>query len=100
MLSVDDITKKLIPIFEQNGVTKAILFGSYADGTATEESDVDIVVETEPHIRGLKFFGILGYVADALGMEVDLIPQRSIVPNSRVDMEVSQKGVVIYERER
>jgi predicted nucleotidyltransferase len=46
--TITEITDRLTPVFEQNGVTKAILFGSYAKGTATEESDVDIVVALNP----------------------------------------------------
>jgi predicted nucleotidyltransferase len=96
--SIEDITVKLTPIFEQNGVTKAILFGSYATGEATEDSDVDIVVETDPSVRGLKFYGILGDMIEILNKEVDMLPRQDIVPNGRVDLEVVNKGIVIYER--
>jgi predicted nucleotidyltransferase len=98
MLTIEEITQKLTPVFEQNGVTKEILFGSYATGTATEDSDIDIVVETEPHIRGLKFFGILGSVIDELDKEVDLIPRQDIIPNGRIDIEILKTGRVIYEK--
>ena len=99
MLSVEEISKRLSPIFEKGGVTKAILFGSYASGDATENSDVDIVIQTLPHIRGLKFYGIIGLVTDGLGKKVDLIPQRSIISGGKVDEEISRKGKVIYERQ-
>jgi len=98
MLTVNEITTKLTPIFEQNGVTRAILFGSYAKGVATEDSDVDIVIETEQYVRGLKVYFILGRIIDALGVSVDLIPRKSIKPNSRVETEVNNTGRVIYER--
>ena len=98
MLTIEEITQKLKPVFEANGVTKAILFGSYADGTATEDSDLDIVVETEPHVRGWDFFGIIEDVRQCLEKEIDMIASRDIVSGSKVDMEVTQKGMVIYER--
>jgi predicted nucleotidyltransferase len=96
--TINEITDRLTPVFEQNGVTKAILFGSYAKGTATEESDVDLVIETEPYVRGLKFYGILGNIMDALEKQVDLVSSTSIIPNGEVDLEVAQSGKVIYER--
>ena len=39
------------PIFEQYGVKRAILFGSYAKGKATAKSDIDILVDSG--LRGL-----------------------------------------------
>jgi predicted nucleotidyltransferase len=96
--TINEITDRLTPVFEQNGVTKAILFGSYAKGTATEESDVDIVIESPPFESGLDFYYILGRVVDALEKRVDLIPKQSIIPNQKVDIEVAQTGKVIYER--
>lgn len=37
MLTIDEITVKVTPIFKQYGVKKAILFGSYAKGCADEK---------------------------------------------------------------
>jgi predicted nucleotidyltransferase len=98
VLTIGEITQKLAPVFEQNGVVKAILFGSYAKGTATDDSDVDIVIETPPFESGMDFYFILGRLVDVLGKRVDLIPRQSIIPNDRVDIEVIQTGRVIYER--
>jgi predicted nucleotidyltransferase len=98
VLTVDDIAKRLTPIFQNNGVTRAVLFGSYAKGEATEDSDIDMVVELDPEVRALKYFGILEDLVEVLGKKVDMIPYRSIIPNERVDLEISRTGKVIYER--
>ncbi len=46
-----DILKKLkefkTELYERYGVVRVGLFGSYANGTATSESDIDLVIETE-----------------------------------------------------
>lgn len=44
MLTVVEIKMKLTPIFDAYGVQSAILFGSIAKGTATERSDLDLMV--------------------------------------------------------
>ena len=36
----------LRPIFDEYHVRRAVLFGSYAKGCATEKSDVDILVDS------------------------------------------------------
>ena len=41
-----EIKRRLEPVFTVSGVKTAILFGSYAQGQATEDSDVDILVDS------------------------------------------------------
>jgi len=87
----------LTPIFRKNKVRKATLFGSYSKGKATEHSDVDIMVDSG--LRGLAFFGLVDDVCESLDCEVDLIDIRDIIPDSKVDHEIKNHGVVIYEQE-
>jgi len=98
MVTIEEMQRVLTPIFESRGVTKAILFGSYAKGEATESSDVDLLVETEDYVVGLAFFGIIADVEEVLEREVDLISGRYIVPNSRIDREIRETGRIIYEK--
>ena len=39
-ISVETIREKIVPIFENYPINKAILFGSYAKGNATISSDI------------------------------------------------------------
>ena len=96
----EEIEKMLKPVFDCNGVTKAILFGSYAKGEQTEDSDIDLVVATEDYIRGFAFCAIASDVIDCLNKDVDLICMDSIIPNGHTDVEIKKTGRVIYETER
>ena len=87
----------LTPIFQKNKIKKATLFGSYSKGKATGQSDVDILVDSG--LRGLAFFGLVDDVCESLDCDVDLIDVRDVIPDSRVDHEIRNSGVVIYERE-
>ena len=40
--TVSELQNILSPIFQQNGVKQAILFGSNAKGVATAKSDIDL----------------------------------------------------------
>ncbi len=93
--SVEELKRLLTPIFQKNNVKKAILFGSYGKGNPTVHSDVDLFVDSG--LRGLAFFGLLDDVAESLACPVDLIDQYDVVPDSRVDREIRNTGVVIYE---
>lgn len=94
MPSKELIRENLIPVFGRYNVKRAILFGSYAKGTATERSDIDIFVDSG--LRGLKFFGLLEDVTDALQKPVDLIDMSQIDENSKVMDEINRTGVLIY----
>lgn len=53
------------------------VFGSYARGEATENSDIDIAVEiTGP--MGLNFVAMANEIEDLFGIKVDVVPKRSI----------------------
>ena len=92
--TVPELKELLTPIFERNGVRQAVLFGSYAKGTATPRSDVDIMVDSG--LRGLAFFGLLEDVASSLETPVDLLDVRQIDSGSRIDREIRESGVRIY----
>ncbi|MCM1189220.1 MAG: nucleotidyltransferase domain-containing protein [bacterium] len=92
--TVQQIQMILNPIFSDYKVKTAIIFGSYAKGTAREQSDVDILVDSG--LKGLAFFGLLEDVVTSLGKDVDLIDVSQIAPNSQIDEEIRQSGKVIY----
>ena len=45
MLKIEEILKTIETVYPKYGIKKATLFGSYAHGTAKEDSDVDILIE-------------------------------------------------------
>jgi len=96
--STNEIKEKLLPVFDATSVEKAIIFGSYAKGSPTEASDVDILIDCKGKIRGIDFFGILDDITEALNISVDLIEASQIIADGRVQHEIAETGIVIYER--
>ena len=86
----------LTPVFYKNRVKKAVLFGSYSKGNATAHSDVDLLVDSG--LRGLAFFGLVDDVCETLKCDVDLIDIHDVIPDSKVDREIRDTGIVIYEQ--
>lgn len=94
LYSIYELKQVLTPIFKKYKVKKAILFGSYVKGTADTRSDIDLVIDT--NLTGLKYYGLLGEVADVLRFPVDLISKSSIKKGSDFEKEVINTGVTIY----
>lgn len=92
--SLPQLTDTLFPLFRDYGIRKAVLFGSYGKGTATEKSDVDLLVDSS--LRGLRFVGFLDDIQRTLGKDVDLFDVSHIQPDSLIDREIRQTGVTIY----
>lgn len=92
--TIPELKDRLTPIFEKHGVRKAILFGSYAKGTANAKSDVDLLVDSG--LRGLRFVGLLEDMQQAVGIDVDLFDVAHIEAGSQIDREIQETGVMIY----
>jgi hypothetical protein len=65
---------------ERFGVTQIGLFGSYARGEATEESDVDIAVEIDAPNKFRSFFGLKYYLETNLYPKIDLGIESTLKP--------------------
>jgi predicted nucleotidyltransferase len=58
-------------------ISRLGVFGSYARGTATEKSDIDVAVELNGPM-GLNFVAMANEIEDLFGVKVDVVPKRSI----------------------
>ena len=102
MVALNDIEQFGKRIGEQFGAEKVILFGSHAEGTATEDSDVDLLVI-------VPFEGRSVDQSVKIRMElrpafpVDLIVRTPEKVHQRIEMgddfmrEILEEGKVLYE---
>ena len=72
MFTFEEICELAAPIARKHGIKSLSLFGSYARGDATEESDVDFLVQPS---EGMGLFQLSGLLLDLQGKfgEVDLV---------------------------
>lgn len=74
LLTVDKIEEQVKKVSKDYPIKKISLFGSYADGTCDENSDVDLLVEFDiPHVSLFLLSGLRLQLQDELGKDVDLI---------------------------
>jgi uncharacterized protein len=95
-----DMVKKITKKFKVN---KIILFGSYAYGTPTDESDIDLCIITDENkrkielmreirttLKGIKYpLDILVYKKDEFDYRAD--------SNTSLENYISRQGIVLYE---
>ena len=82
------LTKKsdIREIAQGHGATRVSLFGSFAQGSATESSDVDILVELEPGRTLLDLVAIKQDLEDLLGRPVHVVTAAALSPYFRDDV--------------
>src|SRR5688572_20325901 len=86
--------QKIIEICKRNDISYCAVFGSFARGEATKESDVDLLVKFSKPI-GWAFYGIAEVFEDALGRKVDLATDNMI--GKYIRESVMHDLQVIYE---
>ena len=96
-MSTQAMTQTIADYFKTQPVLKAWLFGSFARGEDTPQSDVDILVVLD-HSQpvGLDFFGMYEDLKELLGRNVDLVTERSLASFARKSVERDRR--LIYER--
>ena len=50
--SIDEISRRVAPVAKSYGLPAVYLFGSYARGEATPESDIDLLVDIAGRFHG------------------------------------------------
>lgn len=98
--TLDEIKKRILPVIEKYNIPAMYLFGSYARGEATEDSDLDFLVDTTG--TGLTSLLSLGALycdlEEIFQKNIDLITVRSVMQNVATQSERSFRDTIIRER--
>ncbi|VVB69176.1 Nucleotidyltransferase domain protein [uncultured archaeon] len=93
-----ELGDKIVPLLRPY-VKKIAVFGSFARGDETPESDIDILVELKPPGQrpslGLKWFRLEQELGRILGREVELVSESAMSPFVRPYVEKDM--VLLYE---
>ena len=94
LLDVDDIKRKCAQVFEKYDINFCYLFGSYAKHKAVPTSDVDLLISA--NIKGLKYYGLVEEIRNALHKKVDVLDMNQLKDNLELTKEILKEGVKIY----
>ena len=92
--SIDEIRKIVSKLAADYGAKRIYLFGSYARGDMTTDSDIDLRID-KGSIHGFQLAGLLLDLEDALGVSVDLLPTGSL--DDQFLSAIRDDEVLLYE---
>lgn len=92
--TIPEIRQIVSDLARQYGAQRVYLFGSYARGDMTPDSDIDLRID-KGAIRGLAFAGLLGDLEDAFDTNVDLISTAGM--DAEFLKEIQRDEVLLYE---
>lgn len=97
VLELNRIKSDVAALGEEYGAERIYLFGSYAKGTATPDSDVDLRID-KGLIHGLiQLAGLQLDLEERLGAKVDLLTSDSL--DEAFLARISPEEVLLYEHE-
>lgn len=93
-----EFEEKIIKIIKENIKNPEIIyiFGSYAEKTATEKSDVDIAFYSLEDYSQYEIFLLVQEISAEIKKEVDLVQLKK--SSTVFQKEVVSKGIVIFEK--
>lgn len=93
--SLDEIRKIAVPICVRYKVDSMRLFGSYARGEATKESDLDFVIGRGEITSLMQLGGLQAALEDAFRKKVDLLTDDSLEPSFSDSIKADE--VIVYD---
>ena len=97
VLTHEEIRVMIASAVQRHPVKRVVMFGSYARGTATDESDLDIMIDSENMLEGFDYFGIVGTLVKKSPIAIDILEASEIDKNSIFYKNIQRDGVVVYE---
>ena len=81
MLTLERIKEVVSLLGKKYGIKNAYLFGSYAKGTANDDSDVDLIVDKGAALHTYKeYFSFCDELETELGKPVDVTSESGLLP--------------------
>lgn len=102
--SLDELAQIAAGPLQRSGAERAVVFGSYARGTADGHSDLDLVVVLNTQLPPFERWPLLREVLDSLPVPVDLLvytPEefaRGVEQRFGIFDAIVREGILFYAR--
>ena len=93
-MEFEEIRKKILPVLRCAGVKSAAIFGSFGREQATEESDLDILIEFEGEKNLFDLIRLEQELEEVVGRRVDVMTYNSLHPLVREQILQEQQVIL------
>lgn len=77
--TIEELRKRITPIAQKYEIPAVYIFGSYARGNATDDSDVDVLFKREgSKIHGMVMGALYEDLLEGIGKGVDLLTEEAL----------------------
>ncbi len=90
------IYKAIKPHLSEFEISRIRLFGSFAKGTSTPKSDIDIILDIHKPIGIYRFIGLKQELETKLDRKIDLFEPDNLDPNLKE--QIITEAITIYEQ--
>lgn len=102
MLHIDEIKQAASDVAKAKGAKLAILFGSYARGTATNRSDVDLIFVEDTDLRYIErldgyYYPLVNQLNTPVEMFVYTPAEFERMKDSPFVARALKEGIILYE---
>ncbi|MBM3435883.1 MAG: hypothetical protein FJY07_06685 [Bacteroidetes bacterium] len=80
---IKKIKELMLPVLMKYNIKKAGVFGSFANGTESINSDIDLLVELNPELSLIDYLSIKNELEDKTKYKIDLVEYETIKPQLR-----------------
>ena len=80
MVNFQEVKNRINPILKRSDVEFAGIFGSYARGEETSDSDIDVLIRFQNPKSLIDIIGLEQELSEAIHIKVDLITQKALCP--------------------
>lgn len=89
MEELEQYQKLILPVLERYFIKRAAFFGSFAKGTHTTKSDVDILIEPTKGFTIFEFLKLEEEISALTKRKVDLVEYSAIKPSIKEEVLLS-----------
>jgi len=78
--TIEELRRRVAPVAQKYKISDVYIFGSYARGDATDDSDVDVLFKRErSEAQGIMMGALYEDLRESIGKGIDLLTEESLV---------------------
>jgi len=94
MQNVEEYKKIILPVLNRYLIKRAAIFGSFAKGTASIDSDVDLLIEPQHGFTLFKMLELEDEISQVLNRKVDIVEYKALKASIQKEVLLSAISIL------